>query len=418
MAERDTPHARGIVNDMIRRILAVLALAAMAVSTLAQETRFAVERIEVRNAHRVSPRVIVAETLLREGRTYSMSEVGDAVARLRRLPFLFAAAFTMEDRVLVIDVTEMRTFSFLGDARQIELERKNLPDAFDEDFSDPTTEWKDAVGGVRWLSDGAGLVHLGMTVRRNRQPYGVNYSAWELGYTRYDLFGTRVFAMVDVRTPVDSISEGTFTPEFMAGVPLTAHQTLTLDVQDTLFRRGTRRIAGFAIDVNSSQRVIAAAWTYDSTSEPWIATRGTFVRVAPHWTMKDRASFRSILPTRVETIAEHLDARGVDFAATHHHELSARDSVSAGLLGGWDVEDRRRPSPGVRSHPAYEIVTAGYSRKIGASLAGVEARLGLLQPDLEGPGADRTRSVEALVTWARRSTWGALRLGLGFAREQ
>src|SRR5207253_10514764 len=94
----------------------------------------------------------------------------------------------------------------------------------DYDFPDRAAEWKDAALGVRWLAGGGGIVHFGMTVLRNRHEFGTNHSAWELGYTRYDLFGTRAFATVNVRSPVDSVAEGTFTPAVIVGVPLTTSQ--------------------------------------------------------------------------------------------------------------------------------------------------------------------------------------------------
>jgi hypothetical protein len=165
----------------------------------------------VRNAHRVLPSVIAAQTLLRIGRAYSEEDVRAAVARLERLPFLASADYSLENGVVVITVREMRPFSFLGDGRFIVLdETSSLPQKTDYDYTDPTTQWKDAALGVRWLVGGHGYAHAAMTVLRTRQGFAKNYAAWEFGYTHHDLFGTRLFATVNIRTPVDSVNERNF----------------------------------------------------------------------------------------------------------------------------------------------------------------------------------------------------------------
>ena len=121
---------------MLLRILIVLALSALALSAFG----VTIQGIEVRGAQRVPPRIIVAETLLREGKDYSEDEVRDAVARVNRLPFVAAADYAMQNGVLVINVTEVRRLSFLVDARGIALNDDRILNSTDYDFSDPTAE--------------------------------------------------------------------------------------------------------------------------------------------------------------------------------------------------------------------------------------------------------------------------------------
>jgi hypothetical protein len=175
-----------------------------------------------------------------------------SAARFSRLPFLASADYVLESgsddahRVVVITVTEFRPLSFLGDGRFLILDETASLLDLDYDYADPTTEWKDAAIGVRWLVGGHGFAHAAMTVLRTRHGFGKNYAAWEIGYTHHHLFGTRVFATVNVRTPVDSVDEGTFTPAVILGIPLTASQTLTVDVEDTIFVKDTLHILGVA----------------------------------------------------------------------------------------------------------------------------------------------------------------------------
>lgn len=390
---------------MTRRILTALTLAAIAASAFGE----VIQRIEVRGAHRVPARIIVDETLLREGKEYSEDEVRNAVARLNRLPFLAAADYALQNGVLVINVTEVRRFSFLVDARGIALNDDRNPHSTDYDFPDPTAEWTNAAAGVRWLAGVGGVAHFGMTVLRNRHAFGANYSAYELGYTRYDLFGTGAFATVNVRSPVDSLEEKTFTPEVDLGLPLTPSQTLTLDYQDTLFRKGTFRILGTNFRELHAERLITLAWNYDTRSQPYAPARGTFVRIAPVRWMRDDASFRS-LPGRFEPTSTHINANGIDLAALRYWELSPVNSVSAGVLGGWaDLENDNR-----RSRPAYEILQGGWSRPLASGRLAVDGRFVMHQHNT--PTDENRRSYEAAASWVRRGVWGTLRLGVAYEK--
>src|SRR6185369_15172650 len=95
-----TRHAIGSIGGhMAGRILTAFMFAVIAAAALAQETapaRFLIERIEVRNARRVAPRVVIAESLLREGNEYSKNDLREAAARLSRLPFLLSSDFALE----------------------------------------------------------------------------------------------------------------------------------------------------------------------------------------------------------------------------------------------------------------------------------------------------------------------------------
>jgi hypothetical protein len=173
----------------MHRIVIALALSVIAVSAFG----VTFDRIEVRGAQRVPARIIVAETLLHEGKEYSEDEVRNAVARLNRLPFLASADYALQNGALVINVTEVKRFSFLVDGRGIVLHDDPNHHATQNhyvtnyDFTDPTAQWTNAAAGVRWLAGGGGVAHIGMTVLRTRHAFEKDHAAYELGYTRYDL---------------------------------------------------------------------------------------------------------------------------------------------------------------------------------------------------------------------------------------
>ena len=399
----------------LRRILIVVLFATYALAARADE-RFTIERIEIRDAQRVAPQFLAAETLLREGSEVAEDDVRAAVRRLARLPFVFSADYALEPgsdparRVVVISVRENRRFWFLADARVV-LEQEPV-DAFDYDFPDPTADWKHAAAGVRWLFGDGGLAHFGMTVLRSHHPFRKNYSAYELGYTRHRILGTPLFATLIVRSPVDSLEEKTFTPEVVVGLPLTADQTLTVEFEDTRFRDDTLQIQGNGFRRLQAERMLSASWTLDTRNEPYVPMRGTFVKIEPFLWMGDRASFQQQRPTLSFTgVAQHATAAGVDLTAERHWQMSDASSFSAGVHAGWaNVRQRQNPNTSgsdFRWRPSFEVIQGGYTRKIRSSFVELEGRVVLRQEIGD-------TSYEASAAWAKRSTWGVLRLGFAY----
>jgi len=405
-------------------MLTAFLLTSIALLAFAQEKtpgRVVIERIEVRGVQHVSPRVIVAETTLREGNEYSADDVRAGVARVNRLPFVVSADFALEKgaqdgrNVLVINVREMRRLSFLVDGRGLFGDSSHR--TLDYDFDRPG-ESNDAAA-MRWFAGDRGMFHFAMAVRRGRQSFASRYTAWEIGYTRYNLFGTGAYATFNMRTPVDSVNEGRFTPQAAIGLPLTPSQTVSVEYHDTSFVRETLQIFGNDLKTLLAERVITLAWTYDTTDEPYAPSRGTLVRIAPIHQMTDRADFTSIpRSTNFSAFAEHINTNGIDFAALHYWPLSESNSVSAGVLAGWaTIEDRIHPPPllpHADRHPTYEIAQAGYTRNLGTSRLEFEVRYRIGNDDITTLKHDR--AIEASASWVRRSVWGTLRMGIGYEK--
>jgi outer membrane protein assembly factor BamA len=411
---------------MVRRILTAFTFVSIAFFAFGQERapgRVFIERIEVRGAQHVSPRVIVAETALREGNEYSEDDVSAGVARVNRLPFVVSADFAMEKgtqdgrSVLVINVREMKRLSFFVDGRGLFGDSSHR--TLDYDFDRPG-ESNDAAAARLFAGD-RGMFHFSMAVRRGRQSFTSRYTAWEIGYTRYNLFGTGTYATFNMRTPVDSVNEGRFTPQAAIGLPLTPSQTVSVEYHDTSFVRETLHLFGSDLKTQLAERVITFAWTYDTTDQPFAPARGTLVRIAPIHQMTDRADFNAIpRSTNFAAYAEHLNTNGVDIAALHYWPLSDVNSVSAGVMAGLaTVEDRVHPLSIIHfddRHPTYQIVQAGYSRSLGTSRLEIEARYRIDQLDLQFGPLNRQQAIEASASWVRSNVWGTLRLGIGYER--
>ena len=414
---------------MSRFVLSLLTIASIAFSALGDEPpRFFIERIEVRNTHRVSADLIKSESLLREGAEYSEPELSAAAARLSRLPFLLSAEFKLEkgtsrgQYVLAIVVNETKPFFYLIDAHATVLHELS-PNEFASDV-DPALDSNGGALGFRWFVGGHGVVYVGTTGRHDHDVLTSDYTSLAIGYTQYDIFGTRAFASINLRRPLNYGSSG-LSPQLVAGVPLTTNQTLTLDYEDTILKHGSRH--------SDSERLISLTWAYDTTNEPFVPTRGTLIRVTPLRSMRDRSGYAYVAPfptSASQPYTEHINGAGVDAVAARYWEVSDRNSVSAAVLAGWASVDEHPAIffPRITWRPAYEVLRGGWSHDIwkGDPRSG-DSRLELVgsiasrQRNVRegeaafGPTPDKQTSFLVSGDWVRRSSWGLLRLGVGYS---
>jgi hypothetical protein len=431
--------------------IAAILITGSLVADDAAPARFLIERIEVRNTKRVSSKLVASETLLREGQEYSEEELRAASLRLSRLPFILSSDFALEkgsDRgryVLAITVNEAKPFFYLLDIRPTLWDESRRAAHVDYDIDvDPTSESKDAGFGFRWFVGGRGVVHVGFVSHSDRQTFTRDYGAAAIGYTQYGLFGTAAFATINLRVPIDHYEDKKVSPQLVVGIPLSKNQTLSLDLENTNFNHDTLSLFGQELERNDSEQLMSLAWTYNTTNQPFVPTDGTLVRVSAVRSNQDRTSFTFAGPfdptggsaSPPVRLATHLNGTGLDLVANHYWELSERNSVSAGVLAGWGtVSDRYHPPifrpPVVDYRTTYEILHAGYSRNLwrNSSKSGdsrLEADLLYVtrQRDVErgavvfGTLPENEHAVEGSISWARRSSWGMLRLGVGYAWQR
>jgi hypothetical protein len=420
---------------MTRTLLITLAVL-LALPLAAQDaapTRFFIERIEVRDARRVSKDVVIAESRLREGQEYSEADLRDASARLSRLPFLLSADFALEKGsergryLLVVSINETKPFFYALDLRPIFGDNRVEPD------------YSDRIGvadnsgtlGFRWFIGRRGALHTAIVTSDYNRNFARDYAAIVVGYTQYDLFNTRAFATLNLK---HVLAEGsnTIAPQLVVGVPLSANQTLTLELDETSFGDDTREILDQAFDTNRGQRVVGATWSYNTTNRPFLPTRGTLLSVRPRFSWSDAATYAFVvdqhpdgspvewLSVRSDTV--HSEAREVSIYAARYWELSERSSVSGGLQG--TLTDFRLDSEvlGLTANRTLRgALTAGYSyslwdaarTKNGDSRIELNLRVGSRSIDYDD--FYRSEQQQLSASWVRRSSWGTLRLGAGYA---
>jgi outer membrane protein assembly factor BamA len=410
---------------VIRKLILLLFLA---VPMAAQDAQLFIERIEVRNHKRVSPDVVIAESRLREGHVYSEADLRDAAARLGRLPFLLSVDFALEKgsergkHVLVLTLHETRPFFFLLDVQPY-LDEEDGPITADTDNRN-TSGGETLALGFRWFVGRRGAVHVGFSgVERNRE-FSREYASLEAGYTQYDLFGTRAFATLNLKRPVEPYGGARVSPQVVVGVPLSENQTLTLQYDEARFRSESR-----SFESGYSQRLLSARWSLNTTNEPFFPTRGMLIYAGPVIGWTDGASIGDINRGTPAGATNHSRFAGVETGAARYFELSERNSAWGDVRADWSRgQFRSTLSPeGFDRTSHYVSLGVGYSHSLWSReerangdsrfewTARYANRTRRYYEDLPGFDAPSVDVRQVGWAWLRRTSWGTLRLGVGYA---
>jgi hypothetical protein len=371
----------------MKRHLWLLLLLGCASASFAED-RFLIERIEVRKLVHASADVIRAESRLEEGDAYLEVDLRAASDRVRRLPFVLDAVFSLERGsvrdayVLVITVSETRPLFF----------RYQLVPFFEtsQDASADT----DALLGARWFAGSRGVFHVAAIAHESDRPFESSYISGQAGYTRYGLFHDRAFATLtlDHFSPRETHGKGGTLPGGLMGIWLTDNQTLTVSYHGV--DSGSNR---------RTERIFESRLAYNTTNHPEFPSEGSLFSVAP-----------------VLAWIDYLDSTR---AAVHDFDVAleghaarywtvAEGLTGAAILDGGLLHIEEKGALHRRLTPGYGTVSLQLSKVIGD-----ERRLELTLQEVSRhrqlstflPGA------QASITWVRRNAWGTLRLGAGYA---
>lgn len=290
-----------------------------------------IESVTVEGAKRTSPELIVAESLLETGRSYSEVELQAAVRRIQRLPFILDTRFSLRKGSqrgayeLVIAVVETRTFFFGTDVEfstfGTALGLHDLNTA-EPGFTDQTSDLS-LVLGARGFVGAHGVVFGGF-----------GDDGVQVGYAHYDLLDRGIFASVQV----SGLDECCFDDVFSLGldpalsawnlgdhrrvraeaaVPLSVRRAVRVSASWTggsgiisrtpLLPSEPRLLARrfFRDQAEVDLWEVAVRWVHDTTDDPVLPTRGLFVATGVRG-----ESLTARLPLR-RTDGEALDP-GVD----------------------------------------------------------------------------------------------------------
>ena len=388
-------------------IFLALALALAAGASAEEVPRFAIERIAFAGASSRSAAILLTESRLREGMTYSEADLRDAVARISRLPFVVQADFHLEkgsergQYVLAVTIVETLpvfvSFSSLQhwvDTTRVSAIHASAPDEAPEIEYRNTIEHegedRGTVGG-RWFFGAKGLAHASV----DYYTCGACPSRFprvSLGYTGYGLFGANATLSVIAQYRNTSFE---LSPSFVGDTDASFADRLAYQVTMAvpLFRNEAIRASvyrqkdPFLYPVKSGTSTVVRverfdyhtaelSWLHDTTNDPVFPTHGTFLRASAE--ARDRVRLRGGQPA---------GDREQDWsaAASRYWELSSRHAVfAAGEFQTLNDRDFRETRLG-----------AGYAASLGNGDVRIE-----------------TRAERVLSDYGSRSSYGRVRAGV------
>jgi hypothetical protein len=445
---------------------ALLLLASLGLQAQEEPARFLLEKITVEGTREAAGRIVEAETLLREGETYSEAELGQAVARVHRLPFVLDADFsllkgsTRGAYELLIQVEEARRFVF---EHTVNLYTLAEPLNLDNSIGD-ANNWSlvlPALVGYRQFIGRSGVVFAALDTKEGLQA----------GFTRYDLFGRGIVASVgysglfaDFCCTSEALPYA-LDPSFVywdwrgsarrlsleVGVPLNRTDALRFDWSrrdgESSGRRevfGRYRDVGTFLDLNDDVGVTldraALRWVRDTSDDPLVPSRGFTLSGGVEWSSFETGLLRSIsyengIGTERILPAQRSEQVAAVVSAVRHWSLTPRQSVSG--LGRLSVGQAS-----LRNVPASEGVEGGVADEdldvFGGSLGlrhllrlkqsrgaggfgdtylesqieyGIESTSPDVQPSFAPNPLERLELSTGLVF---RSAWGRLRLFVSY----
>jgi hypothetical protein len=384
---------------MIRTILAItLSLTA---ATVAAQSTFLIERIDV-NATRTRPDIVVAEMRLPAGHTYTTQQIEQAVYRVRRLPFVADATYTLEPgtspeaRVLRVKLVDESPVHFAFDVQGV-AERSGYVTAFTQvglRFFPARAGVLDInMGGTEYSTGGArGSTHLGdFTVQ----------------YTGYHLFGTSAYAGIGLSTHYNG-RDRLVSPALLFGIPLTQTQTV----------RGTYSRSGYKSD---NQSFATLDWMMETTDDPYFGRHGFSIAAGPRW-----QAFRFVADYNPPPHVLHIDTRstshGFGLRAEKYWPIRERSAfwarANGTLLEETDTTNGVKGSP---SHLQLGDVVGGVARNFDGgrddpdSFHRFRAELGAgyhRDHQKHGPFAEDRSGPSLFASVAYRNRVGIFRLGV------
>lgn len=397
----------------MKKLLLLLLLLGVMPATAQESVRFHVESIDVRQLRHAKRDIILSEARLHEGGRYTESDLHDAADRIERLPFVLDAQFSLEKGsrrdayVLVITINETRPFFYNLDVTAYT--------ANNDPFNVLSDNESVSGAGYRWFVGRRGMIHVaGGAEQEYSSASAKRASTAEVGYTQYGLFGRDVFASISVATPTeDHLDKVTFLPQLTLGLPLSRTQTLTTSFTTSDIERhfDTYR-----------RKALRLEWSHNTTNDPFFPTRGTLVAVGPLFAADDAYYSRYNPQTRqTEALHDKTHTIGLSVVAAHHWEISERDSISA--RGEADLRHTNGDRNGAELDDSYTpgSLRVSWSRSLWSRervAVDGDMRLEGALRFTSGPHEiffEDTHTTFASVDWVRRTSWGAMRIGLGYA---
>lgn len=447
---------RARIRQALGPLVLLLAVAAPARGDDAAQEPIFLQRITVVGARPAIAKIVVGETLLREGETYTEDDLRQAVRRVHRLPFVVDATFALRkgtERGAYELVIEVRPAGWFFYDWQVKGFRLAEPLAINpEDFSIDDDTFTASSGGL-------------IGVRRFLGSYGVAFAVLDseeggqIGYSHYNLAdrgGLISFAVSANACCITEVLPFGLDPTFAVWnfddsrkfsltltAPLSARQSLQLALSERKGDAGQRIevLTGdpadrdFIAGGDLSYERAELKWVYDTSDDPVVPTHGMTLAVGmegSRFAAADLALLRFDpgAPGFPESRpAADVAARQVVGAvsAVRHWSLRPRHTVTGNVrlaAGRSEVEnlagDARRGTIGLD----YAAASAGARYSFTLRRARGEDNLYDLRLETGGEiGMERTlpdlgpSPLQRLAAWVAvvfRNQWGRIRVSLSY----
>ncbi len=383
-------------------VLLFLGLAVPGAAQASDPGRFHVESVLVEGVERDAAREIVAATsLLVPGRDYAERQLREAVYRVKRLPFVLDAGYSLRPGVepgshqVVITIRPAEAFF-------ASLEAAGLTSGDETGDGDRVDGSLSASAGGRWFVGSQGLLAGSV---RGLDDGGVQLA--QVGYTHYDLFGRGGFARLALETNLDDRSWGGShrSSTLTLGVPLVGNQAIQAD----LGWSRSERDGDFS--QTSTSHTGSLEWILDTTDDPLFPASG--FRVTGRGTLSATAA---TYDDDGHSGSEDQETWGTALGARRYWTLTPRQSIGAELSADWSRWtsdgfsgrlDQAKAGIGI-SHALdlWRVRTAERTRDLRW-----ESRLTFTSERTTSPNERFTLTGAALATGVTfRSAWGLSRL--------
>ncbi|HEX9941984.1 MAG TPA: hypothetical protein VGG03_08210 [Thermoanaerobaculia bacterium] len=322
-----------------------------------EPARFLIETITVEGPKEAAANIVRAETLLREGESYTEDQLRQAVYRVHRLPFVLDASFALRKGSqrgayeLLIEVQPARWFFYDHWIRAYR---------FDEPLDLEPRIF--TAGSVRSSFSLGGLVGARLFVGRS----GVVFAAldseegFQAGFTQYDLFGRGILASAGYSRNLCCVREvlplgldptfsywsfgGSGKTSLSLSAPLGGRQSIQVALSQRRGEAESRHevLAGFREDAflafledgDLTYRRAEAKWVLDTSDDPLLPTRGFSLSAGLEASrFEGRAlsafQFGAGSPAEVSLPPYHAEQAAAAVSGIRHWSVTPRQTVSA-----------------------------------------------------------------------------------------
>lgn len=386
---------------------------------------FLIERVVVEGLERESARqIVLSESLLAEGGTYSEPQLRDAVSRVKRLPFVVDADMALRKGSergayeLVIAVEAAKPVAFALDVDVFYFDNRYLPGGAD---------YEELAAGAAFTVSARKFVGARGLLFGSLQAYDddLGVATFQLGYTRYGLFGAGSYATAALSSAVgDRYDKGNLQASAQVGIPITGNHALRASAAWTTTESRFGSYGGYSETQFEAWRG-ELEWLYDSTDDPLFATSGRRVTGA--------GAYGSSRQT-------HRVRHGAGNGEFDFDERYSNDSwlVSAQGRQYWPMTPKQSLGfgAGAEHSESFDVTgssTSGYVEAIHAfnvwDFAVRERRRGdlrletVLRVDASHYASDvadydyDTREAQLRTSLLFRNAWGVYRLGFSYVAE-